>query len=522
MKKPSMKKSLVIHPFLFAMFPALALYSHNVRELSPSELLIPLVASLGFALLLLVVSQLVFRSIKKSAIVASLILVLFFSYGYVLDVIYGWGIGIFRVGGAVVGTPERYLLLIWVILFACGAYMTVRTRKDLPNLTIILNVIAISLVAWPSVSIGVYELQRPSLGPRSDEIPVIAIEPAEADTFPDIYYIVLDTYPTASILEEFYDFDNAEFVDYLSSKGFYVASQSACNHIGTQHSLASSLNMEYLHSWSDEVGKGKETTMITRELIKNNKVWQFLKSKGYKYIHIGSCWTVTRTNAYADIDLTHCPVSGFRWLLYRSTMLRLIPDWPSLATNPRLVHRDLALYQFEKLTEIPDMKQDFKEPVFVFAHVVIPHTPIGFDRDGSFLTSKEYRERTVSENYLNQLVACNKLTMAFVDQILSEYSSSEVSPVIILQGDHGLSRYSLSNWYSLSEEDRIRAHKGILNAYHVPEGGNDLLYESITPVNTFRLVFNLYFGTNYELLSDRTYWGYLPEFVDVSDILKRD
>ena len=57
---------------------------------------------------------------------------------------------------------------------------------------------------------------------------------------------------------------------------------------------------------------------------------------------------------------------------------------------------------------------------------------------------------------------------------------------------------------SLEEIGRPIRH-GILNAYYFPEQGYDRLYESITPVNTFRVVFSQFFGMDYELLPDRNY-----------------
>ncbi len=43
---------------------------------------------------------------------------------------------------------------------------------------------------------------------------------------------------------------------------------------------------------------------------------------------------------------------------------------------------------------------------------------------------------------------------------------------------------------------------GILNAFYLPDVDNDILYPTITPVNTFRVVFNLYFEAilNYYLM----------------------
>ena len=44
----------------------------------------------------------------------------------------------------------------------------------------------------------------------------------------------------------------------------------------------------------------------------------------------------------------------------------------------------------------------------------------------------------------------------------------------------------------------------------MPYGCDRLLYPSITPVNTFRLVFNCYFGASYPLQEDITYWSPPP------------
>ena len=42
------KKSLIIHPFLLSIFPIIALFSSNVRELSFQEMFLPMVLILSF------------------------------------------------------------------------------------------------------------------------------------------------------------------------------------------------------------------------------------------------------------------------------------------------------------------------------------------------------------------------------------------------------------------------------------------------------------------------------------------
>ena len=51
----------------------------------------------------------------------------------------------------------------------------------------------------------------------------------------------------------------------------------------------------------------------------------------------------------------------------------------------------------------------------------------------------------------------------------------------------------------------LRKKTGILNAYYLPDVDKSVLYPSITPVNSFRVIFNLYFNTDFELLPDEIY-----------------
>jgi hypothetical protein len=103
-----------------------------------------------------------------------------------------------------------------------------------------------------------------------------------------------------------------------------------------------------------------------------------------------------------------------------------------------------------------------------------------------------------------------------VDTILAE---AEAPPIIILQGDHG------SKSIRESGDTRVQMlHErlGILNAYCLPGDGDQYLYDSITPANTFRVIFNAYFDTDYQLLEDRSYFCRTKrpyDFMDATDTL---
>jgi len=103
---------------------------------------------------------------------------------------------------------------------------------------------------------------------------------------------------------------------------------------------------------------------------------------------------------------------------------------------------------------------------------------------------------------------------SIVDEILER---SETPPIIILQGDHGPG--SMLNWESAANSN-MQERFPILNAYYVPEETKKLLYPDITPVNSFRIIFNSLFDGQFEILDDKSYfaiWKKPYKFVDVSE-----
>jgi hypothetical protein len=148
-----MKKTLIIHPFLFGLFPILFLYSYNIAELPFTEILLPSAIVLGFTVVVFILLWLILkRDGKKSGMIASCFLILFFSYGRIYDLIQGAAIGTFIIG------RHRYLMILWAVLFVLAVYFTIRTRKDLRNFTNILNIVAIVLVLFSLSKIAIYKI----------------------------------------------------------------------------------------------------------------------------------------------------------------------------------------------------------------------------------------------------------------------------------------------------------------------------------------------------------------------------
>jgi phosphoglycerol transferase MdoB-like AlkP superfamily enzyme len=135
------------------------------------------------------------------------------------------------------------------------------------------------------------------------------------------------------------------------------------------------------------------------------------------------------------------------------------------------------------------------KPVFVFAHIIMPHEPYFFDEYGNIQEADSALNHLSKDSYLGQLKFLNKLIETTINGITKNYSDR--LPVIIIQGDHG--------WRYLLGENEVEESSTILNAYFFPGKDSAKVYSSISPVNTFRVVFNKYLGTNLEILPDTTY-----------------
>ena len=397
---------------------------------------------------------------------------------------------------------------IYVGIESSYYFIIKKQYKFLYNLTKILNVIAFILVLISVFNIGIYNFNLISNQQEKN----IHTEDRDNNArnleiktpLRDIYYIILDSYASSRTLMEIYNYDNSEFTDYLIDEGFFVATKSHSNYPSTQPSLASSLNMEYISYLSSMVGVESKNTHIPYQTlvdkIVDNKVMRFLKSKGYKYIHFSSSYGPTDYNKFADLNIWggYKLLNEFSMLLIETTILG-----PIMRYFGRGVYGSRILGTFSKLEKLDQIR----EPKFVFAHILCPHRPYVFSANGDPLkinlleSAKGITPTKEKELYLNQLIFVSKKVEALVKEILLK---SEIAPIIIIQADHGPA--STFSDREHTTEENFKERMTIFNAYYLPGGGNEVLYNSITPVNTFRLIFNFYFGTNYKLLEDRSYF----------------
>ncbi|MBB4059632.1 hypothetical protein [Salinibacter ruber] len=477
----------VLHPFLFGLFPILFFFSQNIGQLSYWDMLVSSLPALGLSILALLIGLAMYGSWRKAAIIASLVVFLFFSYSHVYSVIRKTEVLGFLIG------RHRFLLPVWVFLFSSGMYILFQAESELRSVTGFLNIASATVVGMSLLSIGFHEstTQRH----ETELLEGIDIEQTPrptVDSLPDIYYIVLDGYPISQTLYNIYDFDNSKFELYLENKGFYVAGQSLSNYTRSKYSIPSSLNLSYLNHKSL---RNKNTSNIT----KNSRILKYLNKNGYKTYNLSSGTGATHSNEFADKNL-YC---GPWWDkdLYRNLVkITILGPIASHFGLFRSGWNSRINCTFKKIANIPTVG----EPSFVFSHIITPHPPYVLGKNEKInIENNTLLGSWDKEDYFLEEI---KNTNALVKNTLEELDTE--NSVILIQGDHGTrSTNEISSKYY---KERV----GILNAYHLPGNCGSNLYPSISPVNSFRVVLNCYFDTDLKILPDRSYSDALREITD--------
>jgi hypothetical protein len=495
-------------PILLAAISPLIVYVNEPGArifIPPQDVILPSVCVIVATLAVLAIADLITRSPIHSSLIAVF---------FVLGIFYYWQIFFILVCAAL-------LCLVLLKLLA----------KKMGSTEVGISIIFVSIILS-----GYYLVQFSIVtGTQSSHIASL-LPPAPLseqggssirENSPDIYYIILDGYGRADALQAIHDYDNSPFISQLKQRGFIVPSLSQANYPRTLLSLASSLNMQYL----DDLSTGMEGSYVwwpMEENLQHAAVRSFLEGKGYQTVAFASGWDFTDIR---DGDFYMHPYAvmlrDFDKAFVQLTNLKLLRniDWLSISFPNYATHREMIRYAFETIPEVAKLPG----PKFVFSHIVSPHPPFVFESDGlpvnpAYPFSMSYAQGLFGDSasyrrsYLEQLAFVNQLTLKMIDGILA---NSKTPPVIIIQGDHGPGIFM--NYDDL-EKACLYERYSILNAYYLPGTDPTGVPADISPVNTFRLIFDTYFGTGYTLLLEKRYYSSnldFYQFEDVTDLTEK-
>ncbi len=450
--------------------------------------------------LLYIFFWLLLKKMKPAALSAFLITLYFLVFGYLHD-------NLKQIFKNSFINSYAFLLPLTGFIFLAIFFFFKKSKKDFSDFFLFLNLLfLILLVSETPHSIKRYQLDKEVhnlIDYRKEAFQQYQPKTKVPDSLkPDIYFFVFDALASSKSIKEALGRNNDMLDAYLQQQGFYVAENSKSNYNATIHSISTTLNMSYLPQWIAPVMNDPKAYFWGSASILDNSLTDILKKENYQVYQY-------QPIAFANKDWPY--ESYFQSLKDKHYYFKTLPGrvYRDIFWNYKRVDLELIRNQQVKILEQRNArKKEYllttKELIkktcalngkqkFVYGHFMIPHDPYVFDSTGNIKPPLEtvVREKSKEiQSYYDQVLYANKIIEELVTYIKV---NNKKNTVIIIEGDHG---------YKSFGENKLDYSFQNLNAFYFPDGKYDLLYDSISPVNTFRAVLNKYYGAQLPFLKD--------------------
>ncbi len=319
---------------------------------------------------------------------------------------------------------------------------------------------------------------------------------------PDIYFLVFDAMASSKSVQTTTGKSISDLDSFLLGKGFYLANNARANYNWTIHSVSTTLNMDYLPPWIAPVMDDLKVYFWGSSSFKDNSLFRILQKENYK---ISSYQPISFDNTQWPGESYFNNLKKYHYS-FKTLPGRIYKDifWNYSRINIDFIHNyQLDLINKRSLgkkkyfdTTISLVKESCSQtgkPKFVYGHFMLPHDPYVFDSTGKLKSPEKTIVKNSQEDlngYYEQLRFATTVIRELVTYI---QTNNKKNTIIIVAGDHGFK----------TKEARVNGYTfNNYSAFYFPDRQYHSLYDSITPVNTFRLVLNKYFQANLSLLKD--------------------
>lgn len=483
-----MNKILQLLSLLFVcVYPNLFMYFQNAGEAHILDV-IPIIALYVFvAMILLVLSKLIMKDIVLAITLTNIIMLVLINFEFFLD----------KIGEL---PYKRFIsivcLCVLIFLFACIIKKKKEMAKGL-NLIFFITFLSLSIInAILAIPVIIHkmniEVEKPAIL-SSIDTNNLKIE----NSPPNIYYLIFDEYGGKANLENYFKYDNRDFLQFLADCDFNISNSSKNEEsVGTTVIVPNLLNLDYVVNDS-MIEEEKLAYMKEPELY---KVMQYL---GYDIVTCSSSPFLDNAVSirnYEEQDVFEEKAGYF--VLKNSCFIHIYNKYVEKKTlnndSKDKSYGDLlkeAFSYYEKLSY--DNGFGTPPPKICIGYFQAPHVPFFYRSDGTVVPQDEQANWLNQDNYIEYL----KWTNGKIEELVNAIIRNDINSIIIIQSDHG-ARYPIHVSEFLGEdsfnsEDRSYQYN-ILNCLYYKGEKKDI--EGLSGINTLRYVLNEEFNTNLKMI----------------------
>ncbi len=432
-----LRRPRVLHPFMLAACPVLALYGQNAATLTLDRAYPALLVFVGAAFVLWLLLARVCRDIHRAGAATSVLLLsgflawpiletaieyvvpirgtlpTFIALGgvsiAVLAACTAWylyaqtrtgriliGVALIAAAILVVATAPAFgrraaiAIALYLVMSAAIVGAILRSQVDRFRLTSTGNVFGGALIVLYAGYALVQERAQASLPewPPSnlDAQPLFESQTTTAD-LPDIYVLALDGYPRADVLRDAFQFDNRPFLDALEAQGIGVAGAVETVYTEPVQALAACFNLAPVNTWLPETLPDSARAHYIQRALDHGRLLPALRERGYATIGFDPGIEALRPSPQFDRTMKPMTMLGeFERILCDRTVAARALQWYFYVR-----YRNPVYWQFEPtrryveftLERFPQLSNETSEqPRFMFAYVPVPEPPFLFREDG--------------------------------------------------------------------------------------------------------------------------------------------
>ena len=337
------------------------------------------------------------------------------------------------------------------------------------------------------------------------------IKKVEFEKFPEIFFLIFDSYTSKEYIKYLYPDDNYKINDNLISKNFIVTENKLSHYNSTMKSIPTLFNSNYINDthWLAPIN----FTSLWQSSYKKSDVKEILIDNNYiiNSLYCGSNYSkkikyCERTDGLSYLQQFD---SSFIEAIFNNSALKYVLRFIFRSFNES---QKIIIDNYEEIIE-KLKNEDQLSPKFNFIHFQVPHPPYIFDSNCDF--KKVPKDKVVVNNFLindpvflkhgyyDNYLCASKIIKNISKKIINHNKDAYV----FIVSDHGPALKKDATPEDISYSDIMDKHAANISILVENSCKNKIEVNKISHVNLFRILMNCLSGSKNNLLPLKIYYN---------------